>query len=73
MSLNIGIQMDGWHTVNVTADSTFALMLEAQKRGHRLFHYEPTALTYDRGTILARGTIQHRSSKIRPTWPSSAP
>ena len=49
MSLNIGIQMDGWHTVNVTADSTFALMVEAQRRGHSLFHYLPTALSYDRG------------------------
>ena len=56
MTLSIGVQMDGWHTVNVAADSTFALMLEAQRRGHKLFHYEPTALSYDRGVILARGT-----------------
>ena len=56
MPLNIAVQMDDWSTVNVDADSTFALMLEAQRRGHSLFVYLPTALTYDRGSILARGT-----------------
>ena len=56
MSLKIAVQMDAWSTVNVDADSTFALMLEAQRRGHDLFHYLPTALTYDRGHISARGT-----------------
>ncbi len=56
MVLTIGVQMDAWSTVDVNADSTFALMLEAQRRGHRLFPYLPTALTYDRGAILARGT-----------------
>ena len=55
-SLNVAVQMDAWSTVNVQADSTFALMLEAQNRGHSLFHYLPTALTYDRGEILAYGT-----------------
>ncbi len=56
MVLTIGVQMDAWSTVDVKADSTFALMLEAQRRGHTLFHYLPTALTYDRGAVLARGT-----------------
>lgn len=55
MSLKIGVQMNAWSTVQVNADSTFALMLEAQRRGHELFHYLPTALSYDRGQILARG------------------
>lgn len=56
MSLKIAVQMDAWSTVDVMADSTFALMLSAQARGHELFHYLPTALSYDRGAIVARGT-----------------
>lgn len=48
--------MDAWSTVNVEMDSTFALMLEGQARGHELFHYLPTALTYDQGAVMARGT-----------------
>ena len=56
MRLSIGIQMDTWSTVKVETDSTFALMLEAQRRGHGLFHYLPTALSYDRGQIYMRGT-----------------
>lgn len=55
MSLKIAVQMDAWSTVDVNADSTFALMLAAQARGHSLFHYLPTALTYDRGALIARG------------------
>ena len=39
-SLKVAVQMDPIETVNIDADSTFALMLEAQSRGHTLFHYE---------------------------------
>ncbi|MGB0718771.1 MAG: glutathione synthase, partial [Alphaproteobacteria bacterium] len=51
MTLKIGIQMDDWSSVNVDADSTFALMLEAQNRGYELFHYLPSALSYEQGTV----------------------
>ena len=39
MSLAVAIQMDPIEGVDIDADSTFALALEAQKRGHGLFHY----------------------------------
>lgn len=39
MSLWVAIQMDPAETVNIHGDSTFALALEAQRRGHRLHHY----------------------------------
>jgi glutathione synthase len=39
MSLWVAIQMDPVETVNIDADSTFALALEARHRGHRLHHY----------------------------------
>jgi glutathione synthase len=38
--LRAAVQMDPIETININADSTFALMLEAQARGHALFHYE---------------------------------
>ncbi len=38
--LNIAVQMDPIESVNIDGDSTFALMIEAQRRGHRMWHYE---------------------------------
>ena len=38
--LRVAVQMDPMTTVNIAGDSTFALMLEAQARGHQLWHYE---------------------------------
>jgi glutathione synthase len=39
-SLKVAVQMDPIDSINIDADSTFALMLEAQARGHSLWHYE---------------------------------
>jgi glutathione synthase len=55
MSLAVAIQMDPIDTINIDADSTFALALEAQQRGHGLFHYLPDALTLRDGRLYARG------------------
>jgi glutathione synthase len=55
MSLAVAIQMDPIDTINIDADSTFALALEGQRRGHALFHYLPQALTLRDGRLLARG------------------
>jgi glutathione synthase len=38
--------MDPMESINIAGDSTFAIMLGAQKRGHRLFHYVPQDLTF---------------------------
>src|SRR4051794_30861178 len=38
--LKVAVQMDPIDSINIDADSTFALMLEAQARGHALWHYE---------------------------------
>ncbi|MGB0844154.1 MAG: glutathione synthase [Alphaproteobacteria bacterium] len=51
--LKIGVMMDGMHTVNIDGDSTFAMSLEAQKRGYDLFHFLPTALSFDQGRVMA--------------------
>ena len=50
-SLKVAVQMDPMHTVNIDGDSTFALMLAAQARGHRLWHYEVRHMAL-RGTTL---------------------
>ncbi len=39
MSLAVAIQMDPFENVDIDADSTFALAMEAQARGHGLYHY----------------------------------
>ncbi|MFN3725353.1 MAG: glutathione synthase [Allosphingosinicella sp.] len=53
MSLTVAVQMDPLESINIAGDSTFALMLSAQKRGHRLFHYRADALTYQDGRVYA--------------------
>ena len=53
MSLAVAIQMDPLETVDIDADSSFALALEAQGRGHGLYHYLPRQLSYRQGRIVA--------------------
>lgn len=55
MSLSVAIQMDPVAPIDINADSTFALGVEAQKRGHKLFHYLPDALTFRHGIVRAKG------------------
>jgi glutathione synthase len=47
--------MDPIDTINIDTDSTFALALEGQRRGHALFHYLPQALTLRDGRLYAQG------------------
>ncbi|MEK0084235.1 glutathione synthase [Benzoatithermus flavus] len=54
MSLAVAIQMDPLETVNIDTDSTFALALEAQGRGHGLYHYLPKQLSYRNGRVVAK-------------------
>jgi len=53
MSLNIAFQMDHIETLSISGDTTFALCLEAQKRGHKIFHYTPDQLTYKNGKVTS--------------------
>jgi glutathione synthase len=54
MPLNVAMQMDHISTVSLTGDTSFALSLEAQRRGHALFHYTPDRLSMKDGTVYAR-------------------
>jgi glutathione synthase len=51
MSLRVAVQMDPLEGINIAGDSTFALMLGAQQRGHKLYHYVSEALTYEGGRL----------------------
>src|SRR6476469_2519498 len=53
MPLRVAVQMDPLEKINISGDSTFALMLSAQERGHRLYHYLVDALTYEQGRLYA--------------------
>src|SRR5438445_6768397 len=53
MSLAVAIQMDPIESVNIDADSSFVLGLEAQRRGHALFHYLPRDMFFRDGRIFA--------------------
>ncbi|WP_291843805.1 glutathione synthase [Maricaulis sp.] len=54
MAWRVAVQMDPIETVNVDADTTFALMEEAQARGAELYVYHPDQLAWREGRILAR-------------------
>ncbi len=54
-TLSFAIQMDLISSIDVSGDSTFALGLEVQSRGHDLWYYTPDTLSFDEGKITARG------------------
>ena len=54
MGLRIAVQMDPMHGIEITGDSTFALMMEAQERGHQLWHYEVRHMWLDGAALKAR-------------------
>jgi glutathione synthase len=53
MSLKVAVQMDHVATINPRGDSTFAMMLEAQARGHELLHYTPDTLSMRDNEVCA--------------------
>ena len=66
-ALRVAVQMDPMETINIDADSTFVLMLEAQARGHRLWHYEVRHMTLREGRPLETGTREDRLlARARP-------
>ncbi|HWA03523.1 MAG TPA: glutathione synthase [Rhizomicrobium sp.] len=63
MPLFVAIQMDPIERIDIAGDSTFALALEAQSRGHSLLYYETRDLTFRDGKVIARA----RPLRVRPT------
>ena len=54
MALTVAIQMDPIEKIDIGGDSTFALALEAQSRGHGLLYYGPRDLSFNEGKVTAR-------------------
>src|SRR3954454_18967850 len=61
MVLSVAIQMDPIETINIDADSSFMMALEAQRRGHEIRHYLPQHLSFRGGRLTARA----RSLEVR--------
>jgi glutathione synthase len=55
MGLFVAVQMDPIELVNIDGDSTFVMGLAAQERGHKLFHYHASRLSFRDGKVTARG------------------
>jgi glutathione synthase len=53
MPLKVAVQMDPIETIRIAGDSSFALMLEAQARGHSLYYYTPDSLSLENGKLFA--------------------
>jgi len=55
MSLRVACQMDPIERIDIRGDSTFAILLEAQRRGHQIFYYTPPNLALHGDRLIARG------------------
>jgi glutathione synthase len=65
--LKVAVQMDPMESINIDADSTFALMLEAQRRGHTLWHYEVRHLALREGVTRRGDRREERlAARARP-------
>jgi glutathione synthase len=53
MPLSVAVQMDPIERINIRGDSTFALLLEAQSRSHRLSYYTPDRMAMVQGEVFA--------------------
>ena len=53
MALNVAVQMDPIERINIRGDSTFALLLEARRRGHALCYYTPDRMALAQGRLFA--------------------
>ncbi len=64
MSLQVAIQMDPIDGIDIDGDSTFAIALEAQARGHNLFYYLPNQISLSNGEVVA--TVRALSVRREP-------
>ena len=66
-TLKVAVQMDPIESVNIDGDSTFALMLEGQRRGHALWHYEVRHMSLTEGkTAPGAARTERLTARARP-------
>lgn len=73
MSLKIACQMDPIAAIDIRGDSTFALLLEAQRRGAELFYYTPDNLSLHGETLRAQGATLQVCDKLGDHFSLSEP
>jgi glutathione synthase len=73
MPLRVACQMDPIERIDIRGDSTFAILLEAQKRGHDLFYYTPPSLALQGNRLLARGMTLTVEDKAGDHYRLTAP
>ena len=70
--LKVAVQMDPIETINIDGDSSFQLMLEAQSRGHRLWHYEVRHMSLQEGVAKpgasGAGRLFARARPVTVQW-----
>jgi glutathione synthase len=73
MPLSIACQMDPIERIDIRGDSTFAILIEAQRRGHEIFYYTPPNLALHGDKLLARGHTLSVQDKAGDHYRLSAP
>ena len=73
MTLKIAAQMDPIGTIDIRGDSTFAILLEAERRGYDVFYYTPQNLSLHGDKILARGSTLKVQEKAGDHYSLSDP
>ncbi len=74
VGLRVAVQMDPLEPININGDSTFALMLEAQARGHRLWHYEVRDMALREGKpALGARRVERLTATARPVQVQRVP
>ena len=66
MGLRVAVQMDPMAGININGDSSFALMLAAQARGHEVWHYDVGTLTLDANDRLTAFAPEGRAPRLGP-------
>lgn len=64
MALRVAVQMDPLQSINIAGDSSFALMLSAQARGHEVFHYDVGSLTLDENDRLIAHAVPVKVQRV---------
>ena len=64
MALSVAVQMDPIERINVRGDSTFAMLLEAQARGHSISYYTTDKLALVENKVFS--TVQPLTVKDEP-------
>ena len=73
MPLSIALQMDPIGSIDISGDTSFALALEAQARGHALWYYTPESLSLNEGRVEAVGQTLTLRDKTGDHFTAGAP